>query len=348
MKRIVIGKPLPSNEEQHQRLSKRVGLAVFASDAISSTAYATEEILFVLFPVAGFVSLQYLVPLAWIVVLLLAIVATSYRQTIRAYPSGGGSYVVARENLGVWPSLVAGSSLLVDYVLTVAVSVSAGVAAITSAVDGLADARVLLCIIAIAIIAIANLPRREGVGACIRSADVCVHHFFGRVARRRSDEVVLRRPRAHTCGSGASRGDQQEHRVCSGGVVVLADASVFVGRGRVDGCRSDLQRCQCVQEARVEERVDDPRVDGRNPGILVLRCFGSGAPLASDPLRARDRVVAGDAPGLRRLGCHVLDHAGNDVRDLDPRGQYRVRRLPEAVVDPRERPLPAPSIRQPR
>ncbi|MEO8695402.1 MAG: APC family permease [Acidimicrobiales bacterium] len=157
LKRIVIGKPLPSNEEQHQRLTKRVGLAVFASDAISSTAYATEEILFVLFPVAGFVSLKYLVPLAWIVVLLLAIVATSYRQTIKAYPSGGGSYVVARENLGVWPSLVAGSSLLVDYVLTVAVSVSAGVAAITSAVDGLASSRVLLCIVAIAIIAIANL-----------------------------------------------------------------------------------------------------------------------------------------------------------------------------------------------
>ena len=156
-KRLVIGRPLPSSEEQHQRLTKKVGLAVFASDAISSTAYATEEILFVLFPVAGFVSLRYLVPLGWIVVVLLAIVATSYRQTIKAYPSGGGSYVVARENLGVWPSLVAGSSLLVDYVLTVAVSVSAGVAAITSAVEGLADARVLLCIIAIAVIAIANL-----------------------------------------------------------------------------------------------------------------------------------------------------------------------------------------------
>jgi len=157
IKRVLIGRPLPSNEEQHQRLSKTVGLAVFASDAISSTAYATEEILFVLFPVAGFVSLQYLVPLAWIVVLLLAIVATSYRQTIKAYPSGGGSYVVARENLGMWPSLVAGSSLLVDYVLTVAVSVSAGIAAITSAVTGLASARVALCIIAISLIAIANL-----------------------------------------------------------------------------------------------------------------------------------------------------------------------------------------------
>jgi amino acid transporter len=157
LKRVVIGKPLPSHEEQHQRLTKKVGLAVFASDAISSTAYATEEILFVIFPLAGYASLKYLNPMAFLVVVLLAIVATSYRQTIRAYPSGGGSYVVARENLGTGPALVAGSSLLVDYVLTVAVSVTAGVAAITSAVDGLAGHRVLLCLVAIVVIMLANL-----------------------------------------------------------------------------------------------------------------------------------------------------------------------------------------------
>ncbi len=157
LKRVLIGKPLPSHDEQHQRLSNKVGLAVFASDAISSTAYATEEILFVIFPIAGFASLKYLNPMAFLVLALLIIVATSYRQTIKAYPSGGGSYVVARENLGVMPALVAGSSLLVDYVLTVAVSVSAGVAAITSAVDGLGDYRVLLCLAAIAILMVANL-----------------------------------------------------------------------------------------------------------------------------------------------------------------------------------------------
>jgi amino acid transporter len=157
LKRVLIGKPLPSEDEQHQRLSKKVGLAVFASDAISSTAYATEEILFVVFPIVGFVSLRYLVPIAWLVMLLLFLVATSYRQTIKAYPSGGGSYVVARENLGVAPALVAGASLLVDYVLTVAVSVSAGVAAIISAVPELANERVYLCLIAIFVIAVANL-----------------------------------------------------------------------------------------------------------------------------------------------------------------------------------------------
>src|SRR6476659_9429808 len=110
-KRVLIGRPIATSEEGHQRLKKRIALPVFASDAISSTAYATDEIL----------------------VVLLTIVVISYRQTIYAYPSGGGSYVVSRENLGEIPSLVAGASLLTDYILTVAVSISAGVAAITSA-----------------------------------------------------------------------------------------------------------------------------------------------------------------------------------------------------------------------
>ncbi len=133
LKRIFVGRPISTTEEHHQRLSKVIALAVFASDAISSTAYATEEILLVLVPVAAMAALEDLVPIAIVVVILLAIVTTSYRQTLFAYPSGGGSYIVSRENLGTTPALVAGASLLVDYVLTVAVSVSAGVAAITSA-----------------------------------------------------------------------------------------------------------------------------------------------------------------------------------------------------------------------
>ena len=133
LKRLMIGQPIPTSEEHHQRLRKVVGLPVFASDAISSTAYATEEILVVLVPVAGLAAFGYLVPMAVLVVILLTIVVLSYRQTIYAYPSGGGSYIVSRENLGKIPSLVAGSSLLADYVLTVAVSIAAGVGAITSA-----------------------------------------------------------------------------------------------------------------------------------------------------------------------------------------------------------------------
>jgi len=157
LKRLVVGRPLATHEEEHQRLAKVVALAVFASDAISSTAYATEEILLVLVPVAGMAALGELVPIAVVVTMLLAIVVTSYRQTIFAYPQGGGAYVVSRENLGTIPSLVAGSALLVDYVLTVAVSVSAGVFAITSAFPELTEHRVPLCLGFIALMMLANL-----------------------------------------------------------------------------------------------------------------------------------------------------------------------------------------------
>ncbi|HYD10662.1 MAG TPA: APC family permease [Acidimicrobiales bacterium] len=157
VKRLLVGKPLASSEEGHQRLVKVIALAIFASDAISSTAYATEEILHVLVPLAGMAALGYLVPISIVVMVLLAIVVTSYRQTIFAYPQGGGTYVVTRENLGEIPGLVAGSSVLVDYVLTVAVSTSAGTAAITSAFPELADNRVALCLGFIVILTLMNL-----------------------------------------------------------------------------------------------------------------------------------------------------------------------------------------------
>jgi amino acid transporter len=157
-KRTLVGSPLPTEDEHHQRLGIPTALAVFASDAISSTAYASQEILIVLIPVAGLaVALDQLIPISIIVMVLLVLVITSYRQTIFAYPNGGGSYVVSRENLGETPSLVAGASLLVDYILTVAVSVSAGVAAITSAFPALQPERVEICLGFIAIMTIANL-----------------------------------------------------------------------------------------------------------------------------------------------------------------------------------------------
>jgi len=157
LKRLIVGPPIASSEEQHQRLGRPTALTVFASDAISSTAYATEEILLVLVPVVGMSALNTLVPISIVVALLLAIVITSYRQTIYAYPSGGGSYVVSRENLGAMPSLVAGASLLVDYILTVAVSISAGVAAVTSAFSGLRPYRIEFCLGALLIMTLANL-----------------------------------------------------------------------------------------------------------------------------------------------------------------------------------------------
>src|SRR5829696_2176700 len=157
----MIGRPLATSESEHQRLPKSIALSTFSSDAISSTAYATEEILFVT-AVGGSslaLGLAQLIPMSIAVVILLTIVVASYRQTIHAYPSGGGSYIVSRENLGEYPSLVAGASLLVDYVLTVAVSISAGAAAVISlpAFRHLSEHRVALCLGFIALLTVANL-----------------------------------------------------------------------------------------------------------------------------------------------------------------------------------------------
>ena len=167
LKRFFIGKPIASSEDQHHRLSKRIALPVFASDAISSTAYATEEILIVFLSLAavGLTAYENLVPISILVIILLIIVVSSYRQTIYAYPNGGGSYIVSRENLGRSPSLVAGASMLVDYILTVAVSVSAGVAAIVSAFGNLAPYRVEICVAFIFLITLANLRGLKESGA---------------------------------------------------------------------------------------------------------------------------------------------------------------------------------------
>jgi amino acid transporter len=164
---------LRTEQAAHERLTKKTALAVFSSDALSSTAYATEEILLVLAVAASFTqgaSFYYVVPVSIGIAMLLAIVAISYRQTIHAYPSGGGAYIVAKENLGTTPGLVAAASLLVDYVLTVSVSIAAGVAAITSAAQGtrfawLDEHRVILCLGFIGLIALANLRGVRESGA---------------------------------------------------------------------------------------------------------------------------------------------------------------------------------------
>ncbi len=136
MKRALLGRPIATAEEMQERLPKKFALPVFASDAISSTAYATEEILLALV-LAGVAAVTLSIYIAIAVVVLLVFVALSYQQTVHAYPNGGGSYVVSRENLGLLPGMVAAGSLMVDYVMTVAVSVASGVAAIIAAFPAL-------------------------------------------------------------------------------------------------------------------------------------------------------------------------------------------------------------------
>jgi len=151
-----IGRPLSTADASHQTIGKVIGLAVFASDALSSTAYATQEILGVIAAV-GTAAYGYLFPISLAIITLLAIVTISYEQTIHAYPGGGGAYIVARDNLGELPAQTAGAALLTDYILTVSVSVSAGVAQIVSAYPGLFPYRVLIAVIAVFFIMLINL-----------------------------------------------------------------------------------------------------------------------------------------------------------------------------------------------
>jgi amino acid transporter len=156
IKRVAIGSPFATSQAIHERLTKVKALAVLGSDPLSSSAYATEEMLIVLM-LAGSGALRYGLPVASVIALLLIIVGLSYRQTIRAYPSGGGAYAVSQDNLGRGASLLAASALLVDYVLLVSVSVAAGVAAITSALPELHDLRVAIGVGAVGLLALGNL-----------------------------------------------------------------------------------------------------------------------------------------------------------------------------------------------
>ena len=157
LRRAVFGRLLASEEELDERLSKVKALATFSSDNLSSVAYATELIMFSLLA-AGPGAFWLVMPISGLIVTIFMIIVISYRQTIRAYPGGGGSYIVARENLGTTPALVAAAALLTDYVLTVSVSVAAGVAAILSAFPGTFDAfRVPICVVAILLVMLVNL-----------------------------------------------------------------------------------------------------------------------------------------------------------------------------------------------
>ena len=175
--KLLIGRPLETEALPHQRVSRPVGLAVFASDALSSTAYATEEILVILaLAGTGAATLGYSIPIAIAIAILLAIVTISYRQTIYAYPNGGGAYIVARDNLGELPAQIAGAALLTDYILTVAVSISSGVAQITSGFPDLLPYKVEIAIGVIILMTVVNL---RGVKESGRIFAVPTYFFLG-------------------------------------------------------------------------------------------------------------------------------------------------------------------------
>jgi len=162
----LIGRPLSTADAAHETIGKRVGLAVFASDALSSNAYATQEILVIL-AVAGTQAFGYVVPISIAIVLLLTIVSISYEQIIHAYPDGGGAYIVARDNISELSALIAASSLLMDYILTVSVSISSGVAQIVSAFPQVYEYRVYIAVMAVMFVTVVNLRGVKESGAAI-------------------------------------------------------------------------------------------------------------------------------------------------------------------------------------
>ena len=178
LKRWLVGLPLKTKQAAHERLSTRLALAVFSSDALSSVAYATEEILLVL-TLAGTAFVGYSIPLSLTIIGLLAILTMSYRQIIFEYPEGGGAYIVGRTNLGEWAGLVAAAALMIDYVLTVAVSVAAGIAAVTSAFPSLLDHREALCLTAILLVLVVNL---RGVRESGQIFAIPTYLFIGTIA----------------------------------------------------------------------------------------------------------------------------------------------------------------------
>jgi amino acid transporter len=177
LKIFLFGDPLPTSAQEEERLSNPEALAILSSDALSSVAYASQEIVLVL-SLAGAAALQYTLPITAMIVLLMVIVGVSYSQTIKAYPRGGGSYRVSHDNLGVSAGLVAGASLSLDYLLTVAVSVAAGISALTSYLPGLETLRVPLCLLAVLILMLANL---RGVRSSAKVMSLPTYMFLGTI-----------------------------------------------------------------------------------------------------------------------------------------------------------------------
>ena len=196
----MLGPPLHSDRLEHETLGNPTALAVFASDNLSSCAYATEEILRVLVPCVGLAAFSLVTPITIALLVVLGFLILSYRQTIKAYPSAGGAYIVTRDNFGLLPAQVAGVALLTDYVLTVAVSVAAGSDALASAIPPLAPFKHWIAIAVRGAHRLRQPARHEGVGQAVRGADLLLHRQHVRADRRRH------RPRHHVVTrAGADR-----------------------------------------------------------------------------------------------------------------------------------------------
>ena len=297
---------------------------------------ATEEILKVAVPAIGVLAFSMVMPVTFGILAVLAILLFSYRQTIKAYPSAGGAYIVTKDNFGVLATQLAGVALLTDYVLTVSVSVAAGVAAITSAVPSLYE-RVWLSVAFIWIIAWGNLRGVPRVRTDVRRPHLLLHRDDVPAPRHRDREGARRRSAPDADPRRRRRDDRGDRRL-------PAAARVRVRGGGRDGRRGHLERHPRVQAARVAPRADDPDVDGLPPGRHVPRALVPRDEAPDHAQRDEDGHLAGRAGGLRERWHRdrvVPDAAGGDDADPDPGGQHVLRGLPA----PRELPAATPSCR---
>ena len=177
---FLFGSPLPTSDERAEKIGPIAGIPIFGLDALSSAAYGPEAALTILLPL-GAAGVAYIVPISTSIIVLLTIVFFSYRQTIEAYPGGGGSYTVARSNLGAFPGLLAAAALMIDYILTVAVGISAGVGALVSAVPSLVSHTLLICLGILVVITIVNLRGVRETGAVFL---IPTYLFVGTLADR--------------------------------------------------------------------------------------------------------------------------------------------------------------------
>ena len=271
VKRVLFGRALSNEEEAYERLPKKLALPIFSSDAISSSAYATEEILRILV-IGGASAIFFSIPVAIAIAALLAIVSTSYRQVCRAYPSGGGAYVVARENISQLAGLVAAAALLIDYVMTVAVSTASAVAQVYSVVPELYDLRIEIALVSIALITIANLRGLREAGLVFASP---TYIFVGLALLM----IVAGGPPGHH-GRGdlrrpaAGRRPRRHHRA-DGDRPRPAPAPLVRRRlGRAHRRRGDRQRRPRIQAAGGEERREHDDDDGDPPRRPLHRHHG--------------------------------------------------------------------------
>jgi hypothetical protein len=311
VKRVLVGKPRPSEEMHETLLSKTLALPIFSADPLSSVAYATEAAMVVLVGVS-LAALDLVLPISIAIAAVLAIVVVSYTQTVRAYETSGGAYVVAKENLGTLPSLVAAAALLVDYVLTVAVSVTAGVLAVTSAAPSLESHKVGLSLFFVLLLTLANLRGVRESGIALRAADVRVRRRHVRTDRSGDRQVCGRDLPA---GDGAASTRRRSRR---------RDPADRAARLRVrcvrpDGRGVDLERRERVSRPTWSERRAHARRHGRDRDrALPRRLLSRGLDECSPELeRVRPfRGRPGDVPERLLDGVHVLRGAGAHVRVL--------------------------------